>query len=42
MARWHITMIIVKEVGLSLLVAVGAVAVFDVVVLVIQWFDSLC
>jgi hypothetical protein len=41
MSRWHITMIVVKEIGLSLLVAVGAVAVFDVVVLVIHCFDSL-
>ena len=34
-------MIIVKEIGLSLLIAVGAVAASDVVVLAVEWFSAL-
>jgi hypothetical protein len=34
-------MIIVKEIGLSLLIAVGAVAASDVVLLAWKWFNVL-
>jgi hypothetical protein len=34
-------MIIVKEIGLSLLIAVGAVTASDVVVLALEWFGVL-
>jgi hypothetical protein len=34
-------MIIVKEIGLSLLIAVGAVAASDVVVFALEWFSVL-
>ena len=34
-------MIIVQEIGLSLLIAVGAVAASDVVVFALEWFSVL-